>query len=98
MAEGGSNGWIDQMDQINAGVVESQVGQSNSSFNWQVEDMGYDGNGRLFGSDLEDGGPDEWYFSMVNDTSNSDSEASSISESLKNDFENIVHDPLFLSC
>ena len=70
----------------------------NGSFDWQIEDMGYDGNGRLFGSDSEDGGPDEWYFSMVNNASDSNSEASSIFESLENDFENIVHDPLFLSC
>jgi hypothetical protein len=59
--------------------------------------MGYDGNGRLFSSDLEDGGPDGWYFSMVNNPSNSDSEASSVSESLENDSESIIHDPLFLS-
>lgn len=100
MAEGGSDGWIDERDErdeMDAWVVESQVGHSDGGFHWQVEDIGYDGNGRLFSSDSEDGGPDEWYFSMVNDPSDSDSEASSVAESLENDSENIVHDPLFLS-
>jgi len=101
MAEGRSDGWIDERDErdeMDAWVVESQVGHSNGGFHWQVEDIGYDGNGSLFSSDLEDGGPDKWYFSMVNNPSNSDSEAGSVAESLENDSENIVHDPLFLSC
>jgi hypothetical protein len=97
MAEGGSDGWIDERDEIDAWVVESPVGHSDGGFQWQVEDMGYDKNGRLFSSDSEDGGPDGWYFSMANDPSDSDSETSSVSESLENDSENIIHDPLFLS-
>ena len=53
MAEGRSDGWMDKINDQEG--MKFQVGWSDGSFHWQAEDMEYNGNGRLFSSDSEDG-------------------------------------------